>query len=114
MGGDQEGGSREGRGTNDNAARKSLSRRSILNILKGVGAGLGAAVILGKETIVAFAQQITGVLGSPSATTTIPGNQLPPPSPKFGGVINESAKDSKPWWPPRVVPPKGRQTSCSS
>ncbi len=107
MGGDQEGGSREGRGANDNAARKSLSRRSILNILKGVGAGLGAAVILGKETIVAFAQQITGVLGSPSATTTIPGNQLPPPSPKFGGVINESAKDSKPWWPPRVVPPKG-------
>jgi hypothetical protein len=22
-------------------------------------------------------------------------------------VIKESAKDSKPWWPPRVVPPKG-------
>ena len=62
---------------------------------------------MGKETIVAFAQQITGVLGSPSATTTIPGNQLPPPPPAFGGVINESAKDSKPWWPPRVVPPAG-------
>ena len=107
MGGDQEGGNPQARGANDNAARKGLSRRSILNIMKGLGAGLGAAVILGKETIVAFAQQITGVLGSPSATTTIPGNQLPPPSPKFGGVINESAKDSKPWWPPRVVPPKG-------
>ena len=53
------------------------------------------------------AQQITGVLGSPGATTTIDGNQLPPPPPKFGGVIKESAKDSKPWWPPRVVPPKG-------
>ena len=26
---------------------------------------------------------------------------------KFGGVIKESAMDSKPWWPPRVVPPKG-------
>ena len=25
----------------------------------------------------------------------------------FGGVIKESAKNSKPWWPPRVVPPKG-------
>ena len=25
----------------------------------------------------------------------------------FGGVIKESAKDSKPYWPPRVVPPKG-------
>jgi arylsulfatase len=27
--------------------------------------------------------------------------------PEFGGVINLSAKQSKPWWPPRVVPPKG-------
>ena len=27
--------------------------------------------------------------------------------PKFGGVIKESAKDSKTYWPPRVVPPKG-------
>jgi Sulfatase len=55
----------------------------------------------------AMAQEITGVPGSPSATTTIKGDQLPPPPPKFGGVIEESAKDSKPWWPPRVVPPKG-------
>ena len=53
------------------------------------------------------AQEITGTPGSPSATTTIGGEQLPAPPPKFGGVINESAKDSKPWWPPRVVPPKG-------
>ena len=54
-----------------------------------------------------LAQQITGVPGSPSATTTIEGNQLPPPPPKFGGVIKETAKESTPWWPPRVVPPKG-------
>ena len=53
------------------------------------------------------AQQITGTPGSPSATTTIDGKYLPPPPPKFGGVIKESAKDSKPYWPPRVVPPKG-------
>jgi arylsulfatase A-like enzyme len=51
--------------------------------------------------------QTTGELGSPSATTTIDGKQLPPPEPKFGGVIKESATDSKPWWPPTVVPPKG-------
>jgi arylsulfatase A-like enzyme len=55
----------------------------------------------------ASAQQITGVPGSPSATTTIDGKQLPPPPSKFGGVIKESAKDSKPYWPPSVVPPKG-------
>src|SRR5271168_1252204 len=53
------------------------------------------------------AQQTTGEVGSPSATTTIPGKQLPPPPPKFGGVIKEDAKDSTTWWPPRVVPPKG-------
>jgi hypothetical protein len=53
------------------------------------------------------AQQITGVPGSPSATVTLGGKQLPPPPMPFGGTIKESAKDSKPWWPPRVVPPKG-------
>ena len=53
------------------------------------------------------AQQIIGTPGSPSATTTIDGKQLPPEPPKFGGVITENAKDSKPYWPPSVVPPKG-------
>ena len=38
----------------------------------------------------AMAQQITGTPGSPSATTTIDGNQLPAPPPKFGGVIKEN------------------------
>jgi len=51
--------------------------------------------------------QTTGKLGSPGATTTIDGKQLPPPDPQFGGVINEKATESKPWWPPRIVPLKG-------
>ncbi len=51
-------------------------------------------------------QQVTGVLGSPSATTTISGKQLPPPDPMFGGVIKDNAAQSKAWWAPRVVPPK--------
>ncbi|HBK05059.1 MAG TPA: arylsulfatase, partial [Acetobacteraceae bacterium] len=54
-----------------------------------------------------IAQQVTGVLGSPGATTTIDGKQLPPPDPKFGGVIKDRASESTPWWPPRIVPPKG-------
>jgi arylsulfatase A-like enzyme len=58
-------------------------------------------------TLPALAQEITGVPGSPSATTTISGKQLPPPDPKFGGVIKEKASESKSWWAPRVVPPKG-------
>ena len=53
------------------------------------------------------AQVVTGILGSPEATTTITGKQLPPPDPQFGGVIKEKASESKAWWPPRVVPPKG-------
>src|ERR1700756_4674394 len=55
----------------------------------------------------ALAQGTSGVPGSPDATVAIPGNQLPPPEPKFGGVIKDDALQSKAWWPPRVVPPKG-------
>jgi arylsulfatase A-like enzyme len=68
---------------------------------------IGSLMFLAAAVAPAAAQQVTGVSGSPSATTTIDGKQLPPPPPKFGGVIKESATDSKPWWPPRVVPPKG-------
>src|ERR1700752_4560535 len=55
----------------------------------------------------AVAPQITGVPGSPSAPTTLSGKQLPPPDPEFGGVIKDDARQSKYWWPPRVVPPQG-------
>ncbi len=54
----------------------------------------------------ATAQHVTGTLGAPDATTTIDGKQLPPPDPKFGGTIENDALQSKPWWAPRVVPPK--------
>jgi arylsulfatase A-like enzyme len=55
----------------------------------------------------ALAQQTSGVPGTPSATTTIDGKQIPAPEPNFGGVINETLQGSKTWWPPRIVPPKG-------
>src|SRR2546430_11210538 len=55
----------------------------------------------------ATAQQITGTPGTPAATMTLDGKQLPPEPPRFGGVIKEDAKDSKSYWPPSVVPPKG-------
>ena len=50
--------------------------------------------------------ETTGEVGSPDATTTISGEQLPPPDPKFGGVIKDDALSSTTWWPPRIVPPK--------
>jgi arylsulfatase len=64
--------------------------------------------IIVAATVPLQAQQIqtTGTPGSPGATTTISGKQLPAPDPKFGGVIKDDALQSKPWWAPRVVPPK--------
>ncbi|MFZ0613012.1 MAG: arylsulfatase [Desulfobacterales bacterium] len=64
------------------------------------------AVVLMAAAPFAQAQQIMGTPGSPSATTTVDGNYLPNPPAKFGGVINLDAKDSKPYWPPNIVPPK--------
>jgi arylsulfatase A-like enzyme len=66
-----------------------------------------AATLLASTCLQAGAQQTTGVPGSPSATTTIDGKYLPPPPAPFGGVINLNSDESKPYWPPTVVPPKG-------
>jgi arylsulfatase A-like enzyme len=66
----------------------------------------GLFFVLALAAVTVNAQEINGTPGSPSATTTIPGNQLPAPDPKFGGVIKDNALQSEPWWAPRVVPPK--------
>jgi arylsulfatase len=66
-----------------------------------------AIVTLAFSSSCCVAQQVFGELGTPSATTTLSGKQLPPPDPKFGGLIKQKATESKPWWAPRVVPPKG-------
>jgi len=65
---------------------------------------LNSAVML-TATPFAAGETVTGVPGSPSATVTIDGKQLPPPVPKFGGVIKDDALQSKAWWAPKVVPP---------
>ncbi|HEY6980279.1 arylsulfatase, partial [Reyranella sp.] len=65
-----------------------------------------AAILLAGTTI-AHAQQITGTPGSPGATTTIDGAQIPAPPQKFEGKIERSAPQSRPYWPARVAPPKG-------
>ncbi len=69
---------------------------------------LNLLLISGWFTTATFAADVVhGELGTPSATVTLDGKQLPPPPMKFGGVIKEAASDSKSWWPPRVVPPPG-------
>jgi len=55
-----------------------------------------------------LAVEVAGIAGSPSSTTTIDGKQLPPPpDTSFGGKIERTALKSTPYWPARVVPPKG-------
>ena len=54
----------------------------------------------------AAAQQVTNS-GQPDATVVIDGRQIPAPPQAFGGKIEPLAQDSKPFWPARVVPPKG-------
>jgi arylsulfatase len=70
---------------------------------------LAAALILACIALVApaHAQQIYGTPGSPSATMSIKGDQLPPPPEKFEGKIERTAEQSRPYWPARVVPPEG-------
>lgn len=56
---------------------------------------------------IANAQEITGTPGSPNATSTVDGHYLPNQPAPFGGQIGISAKESTPYWPPQIVPPKG-------
>ncbi len=68
---------------------------------------LAGCALLAVAAVTANAQQTTGTPGSPDATTTIDGRYLPNPPPSFRGQISPNAVDSKPYWPARVVPPKG-------
>lgn len=72
-----------------------------------VAAALGLATAISLAGMAHAAEiQTTGTRGSAGATTTIDGKQLPAPDPKFDGVIKDDALKSKPWWAPRIVPPK--------
>ncbi len=55
-------------------------------LLSGVLATAALAAPLARAAV-----ETTGTPGSPGATTTIDGKQLPPPDPKFGGVIKDGA-----------------------
>src|SRR5260221_41975 len=77
---------------------------------QGLGFLFGLALVwlvVSPAIVTVGAQQTNGTPGSPGATITIDGKQLPPPDPKFGGVIKEKASESKAWWPPTVVPSRG-------
>ena len=71
-----------------------------------------SAGLAGTPIVSAVAQQVTGTPGSPGATTTIDGKQLPAPDPKFGGVIKDGALQSTPWWRRGSCRHTARRTSC--
>ncbi len=83
--------------TNRQSHVREVTARSLVVLLLIGGAASAAGA----------GNQTTGTPGSPEATTTISGKQLPPPPEKFGGKIERNAAQSKPYWPARVVPPKG-------
>jgi len=68
-----------------------------------------AAATMGwaRQKIYNLIGRVTGTPGATTATLNIPGDQLPPPPQPFGGDIELNAAQSKPYWPMRVVPPKG-------
>jgi arylsulfatase len=69
--------------------------------------GLLAGSALLAFATMGHAQQAPGAPGSPSATTTIDGSQLPAPPQEFRGKIERDAAKSTPYWPARIVPPQG-------
>ncbi len=90
-----------------------LHRPSRRSLRPGVlGLALGALLVVGCASDRQAASpgvqlQTSGFPGSPNATTTITGNQLPPTAPPFEGLIEPQARNSIPSWPARIVPKKG-------
>jgi arylsulfatase A-like enzyme len=89
-----------------NTMNRSVNSRPKQGLLSTTGL-LAACSLVAITAITAHAQQTTGTPGSPSATTTIDGRYIPNAPPKFGGEIGLSSQDSKSYWRPQVVPPKG-------
>jgi len=84
-----------------------MSLSHCLEKLRGWRPLLLTLIVVSLTVPPAFAQQPEGApIGAADATITVDGKQLPAPPMKFGGVIKKNAVDSKPWWPPRIVPPK--------
>src|SRR6202158_3269461 len=93
-------------------SRRSMKRQrriiTCLHCLIHAVPQLAAALVLCLlAAVTANAQQTYGVPGSPSSREFSNSKVLPAPAEKYGGVINRSAAQSKPWWPARIVPPKG-------
>ncbi|MBV8439644.1 MAG: sulfatase-like hydrolase/transferase, partial [Hyphomicrobiales bacterium] len=79
------------------------------SLVRGAKAQPAASGAIGavREKLLRLVGKVTGTPGATTATLTIPGDQLPPPPQPFGGTIELNAAQSEPYWPMKVVPPKG-------
>ncbi|MBV8422005.1 MAG: sulfatase-like hydrolase/transferase, partial [Hyphomicrobiales bacterium] len=85
----------------------STAKAALLTALGGSWLLKGAQALAQAAGFGALATPKGNTLGSITATRTITGNVLPAPDLPFGGLVSLQVEQSKPWWPPRVVPPKG-------
>lgn len=84
----------------ENSVRRKHRRASRASLLLGL-------VVFLPQSAIAQTQAAPPPLGSPAATRSLPGNQLPPLPVPFGGKIEKNATQSTPFWQPQVVPPRG-------
>ncbi len=84
-----------------------MTRKNFFSpVLKGLRVMIAISMLSVQPAQAATEQETTGTPGSPSATTTIDGKQLPSPPAKFAGKIGQTAAQSTSYWTPRIVPPK--------
>ena len=93
---------------NDHFARtgKERSRRPLIIFAPFAVAALLWLVTIGAAGASAQQPVVTDKCAADS-TEVLNSKSVPVPDEKFGGVIKRDARESKPCWGPRIVPPKG-------
>lgn len=69
--------------------------------------GFSLVFVLSALSVPVAAQNDLSTADSPNSTKSIDSGYLPSAIPKFQGEINPNVGQSKSWWAPQVVPPKG-------
>jgi arylsulfatase A-like enzyme len=85
----------------------STAKAALLTAFSGSWIFKGAQALAQATGFGATATPKGNALGSITAKRTITGNVLPAPDLPFGGLVNLNVNQSKPWWQPKIVPPKG-------
>jgi arylsulfatase len=85
----------------------STAKAALVTAFGGTWLFKGAQALAQAAGFGAMATPKGNALGSTTAARAIPGNVLPAHNLPFGGLVNLQVDQSKPWWQPKIVPPKG-------